>query len=102
MSINWGITNRTWKQRRGELENIVTAVHWICYKAEAAGDDQENWYDIEGITDLNTTAIDSDAFIAYHDITDAQLFAWAEQHGLNKSAIEAEVEEGFSEQYGSI
>ena len=59
------------KIQEGELSNVIESVHWR-YQAE----DGENIADVYGSVGLE--APEADAFIAYEDLTQADVEGWLE------------------------
>jgi hypothetical protein len=84
-TYNWVIAQMDTKPQEGELNDVVTTIHW---RRQATAVEGENTYTVDTYGAMACATPSDTDFTAYADLTFEQVSAWLED-GLDVSALDA-------------
>lgn len=84
-TFEWKVNRMTVYEQIGGYSNVVNKIYYSCTASDA-----EISKTLTGICELDLDS--TEPFIAYENLTEAEVLNWVWSHGVDQLAIEAELD----------
>jgi hypothetical protein len=98
ITLSWIIERLLVKPTEGDKTNVVITADWRCNGTETIGDDVKSRDCTGTCYGSSSFAPPSGSFTPYPDLTQDQVLGWCFANGVNKTAIEANVNKQIADQ----
>lgn len=97
-TITWIIEYMQCKPVEGQYTDVVITAGWRCIGSQIAGTAPNNFYYTSSAYGECSFPIPEGSFTPYADLTQDQVLGWCWANGVNKTEIEASVQQQIDNQ----